>query len=120
MVASDVLYLRQDVLQVHQGDVHLVADGFDDSGVVDGVMHQGLELRELSAVFVLHEAVHDGDLVVDVHAELVAVHQQAVGGIGLGNAGPGFVGAKLVAFQRLPHFLEAYATASVRLRGLET
>lgn len=55
---------------------HLVADGAHDSGVVDGVVHQRLQLRELGAVVDLHPVVDDSNLSVDVHRQLVAVHQQ--------------------------------------------
>lgn len=40
--------LREDILQsVDEGDVHLIAYGFDHAGVVNWVVHQALQLREL-------------------------------------------------------------------------
>ena len=45
--------LGQDVFKVHQGDVHLVADGPDHARVIVGVVHQRLQLRELEPVLVL-------------------------------------------------------------------
>jgi hypothetical protein len=41
---------RQDVIQVDQGEVHLIADALDHTRVVNGVVYQGLELWELEAV----------------------------------------------------------------------
>ncbi len=41
-------HLRQDVLQgVNQGDVHLIANCLDHTRVVNWVVHQALQLREL-------------------------------------------------------------------------
>ena len=40
--------LRENVLQsVDEGDVHLIAYSFDHAGVVDWVVYQALQLREL-------------------------------------------------------------------------
>lgn len=53
----------------------------------------------------LHELVHDGDLIVDVHGQLVAVHQQAVGRV-LQALCHWLVG-QLLTCQRPAHVLQA-------------
>jgi len=49
--------------------------------VLERAVDEALQLGELGAVLVLEEPVHRDDLVLDVHGEGVARHQELVGGV---------------------------------------
>lgn len=67
---------RQDVIQVYESQVHLVAYALDYTSIVDRVVHQGLQLWKLEPILVPNEVVHNGNLIVNVDCQAVALHQQ--------------------------------------------
>lgn len=38
--------------------------------------HQGLQLWEFEAVFVSNEVMHNGNLIIDVHRQTIALNQE--------------------------------------------
>ena len=41
-------YLREDIFQgIDESDVHLITDGFHHTSIIDWVVHQTLQFREL-------------------------------------------------------------------------
>mmetsp|Transcript_17184 Transcript_17184/g.44086 ORF Transcript_17184/g.44086 Transcript_17184/m.44086 type:complete len:266 (-) Transcript_17184:101-898(-) len=66
----------QHAIQVDLCYVLLIPDGLDHPRIINGVVHQRLQLRELEPVFIADEVVNDHNLIVNLYGQLVALHEE--------------------------------------------